>query len=251
MLEPYLRRNREALNRDTVGRARRRYLSPATYVADRVLAPVIRNYARGALIDVGCGDMPYRGLASAQVERYDSLDVECRVSGVTYLGDAQDMRMIDNDTYDTALCLSVLEHLPDPHRAVREMHRVLKEDGLLIVSVPHLSRLHEEPHDYYRFTRHGLREMVEKAGFTVVELVASGGLFAFLGHQFSTVWLCSVWGIPVVREIAFLLNKILCVWPAYFLDRMTDRGKIFALGYVCVARKGDSGSQTGARLSRA
>ncbi len=233
----FLRKNRVALTRDTAGRERRRYLSPATYVGDRVLIPYISQYAQGALLDVGCGDMPYREFAQAYVERYDSLDIERRASGVTYLGDAEDMRMVPDSAYDTAMCLSVLEHLPNPRQALSEMNRVLKEGGRLILSVPHLSRLHEEPHDYHRFTRHGLRVMLEATGFSVVALSPAGGLWAFLGHQVSTVWLCALWGIPVVRDIAFFLNRVFCVWPAYLLDRVTDRNKIFALGYVCVAEK--------------
>jgi SAM-dependent methyltransferase len=135
------------------------------------------------------------------------------------------------------VCLEVLEHVPDPFQAVREIHRILKEGGILIVSVPHLSRLHDEPHDYYRYTRHGLRYLLEQNGFDIQVLEQRGGLFSFLGHQLSTLVLGLVWRIPLLRQMAWFINSWLVVRGADLLDRHLDRSGIFALGYTVVARK--------------
>ena len=117
------------------------------------------------------------------------------------------------------------------------MRRILRPGGTVIVSVPHLSRLHEEPYDFYRFTRYGLRYLFEQHGFEVLEIQKKGGLFSFLGHQVSTLWLGLVWPIPGLRQFAWFLNKWLITWPCYGLDRITDRSGLFALGYVGIARK--------------
>jgi SAM-dependent methyltransferase len=60
----------------------------------------------------------------------------------------------------TMVLCEILEHLPDPARAVAEAHRVLREDGLLVVSVPFRFRLHGFPSDYWRFTSSGLHTLL-------------------------------------------------------------------------------------------
>lgn len=236
-MKEWIRANRKQLEQDILNSARRPFFSPVYYGQYRVTLPLLKQYSHGRLIDLGCGDMPFRGLLSKQIESYESLDFFPRSSQVTYTGDIQQMDMIPSDTYDTAICLEVLEHVADPFLAVREIHRTLKIGGVLIVSVPHLSRLHDEPHDYYRYTQYGLRYLLEQNGFSVQILERRGGLFSFLGHQISTVVLGLVWRTPILRQMAWFLNSWLIVRGAYTLDRLLDRSGIFALGYTAVARK--------------
>jgi SAM-dependent methyltransferase len=236
-MKEWIRANRKRLEQDTLYSSRRPFFSPVYYGQYRVTLPLLKQFAHGRLIDLGCGDMPFRDLLARQIELYESLDLFPRSNQVTYTGDIQHMDMIPSDTYDTAICLEVLEHVADPFLAVREIHRVLKMGGVLIVSVPHLSRLHDEPHDYYRYTRYGLRHLLEQNGFSVEILERRGGLFSFLGHQISTLVLGLVWRIPILKHVAWFLNSWLIVRGAYLLDRCLDRSGIFALGYTAVACK--------------
>ena len=108
-----------------------------------------------------------------------------------------------------------------------------------LLSVPHLSRLHDLPHDYYRYTHIGLRHLLTQAGFEIVELQTKGGLFTFLGHQFSSVILSLAWGLPSLRPLVWSMNKWLVTLACYQLDRLTGNASTFPLGYVVVARKPD------------
>jgi hypothetical protein len=63
------------------------------------------------------------------------------------------------------------------------MARVLKDDGLLILSAPFQFRLHEQPHDYFRYSPHGLRALCDGAGLEIVEVLAQGSLWSVLGHK--------------------------------------------------------------------
>jgi len=56
------------------------------------------------------------------------------------LGDAQNLRFDDN-SFDVAICSEMLEHVPDPHSVIKELHRILKQDGNLVVSIPNESRI--------------------------------------------------------------------------------------------------------------
>ncbi|HUU00843.1 MAG TPA: methyltransferase domain-containing protein [Myxococcota bacterium] len=232
-----LMKNRIRLAEELSEHDQRKMFSPALYSLDRPLMRTIKKYARGNFIDIGCGDMPYRGTIEKQVEQYDSIDRQTRGRLPTYTGDIQDMNMIGDGLYDSAVCLSVLEHVPQPSRALAEIHRILKEDGVVILSVPFLARLHEVPDDYYRFTGYGLRFLLEQAGFDVQQLTPLGGVFSFLGHQISTAVLCSVWHLPVIKQIAFGLNLWLCVKTCSGLDEWLRTSSILPLGYLCVARK--------------
>jgi SAM-dependent methyltransferase len=75
-----------------------------------------------------------------------------------------DLRNIDlpNNSVQTALCLEVLEHVDDPALAVQELHRIMANDGLLMVSVPMNIRIHGSPHDFWRFTPQGLDVLLQR-----------------------------------------------------------------------------------------
>ena len=59
--------------------------------------------------------------------------------------------------FDNVLCISVLEHLIEPQKAIAEMQRVLKKNGKIILSAPFLFPIHDAPDDYWRFTKYGLQ----------------------------------------------------------------------------------------------
>jgi SAM-dependent methyltransferase len=213
------------------------YASPAIYAQYRTVVPLMRRTLTGRLIDIGCGDMPFREYVAAQVTAYDSLDITPHSEDVTFVGDVRDMPMVPSADYDAVVCFEVLEHIADPCQALREIARILKPGGVFIISAPHLSRLHDLPHDYFRFTSYGLRHLLEKAGFEVLEVDESGGIFSFLGHQVSIVLLSLAWPVPGMRQVARFLNRWLVTRLCYQLDRYFRFSGMFAMGYVAVSRK--------------
>ncbi len=234
--------NRRRLESELADSPRRRLFSPVYYGLHETTAPLIDLHARGRFIDLGCGDMPFRNLIEPSATSYDSLDLMPGDDAITYTADIQNMAEIPDASYESALCLEVLEHLPDPFRAAREIMRVLSPGGTLIASVPHLSRIHEAPNDYYRFTEYGFRELLEKAGFQVELMQRRGGLATFLGHQISVVWLGTLWRIPIVAPVAWWLNSWLVTRLCAWIDARAG-GSLFPVGYTALARKpGGSGS---------
>lgn len=231
-----IRNNRKRLEWELRDSPQRRFFSPILYSQYRVTLPLIQRFATGKLIDVGCGAMPYRALIIPLVKRYDTLDLYPQMQ-TTFVGDVHNMPMVSDAVYETVLCLEVLEHLADPPRALKEIHRILKPGGTLILSVPHLSRLHEQPHDYFRFTHYGISALLARSGFECVVIEKRGGLFSFLGHQVATILLGTVWGIPLLKQIVWFLNSWLVTRLCVALDTVMDRDGILAAGYSAVARK--------------
>ena len=214
----------------------RKFLSPFYFNQINITLPLILEHATGNFIDLGCGDMPFRQYYIKKVTSYDTLDSNPRSDQITYVGDIQHMDMIPDNTYDSAICLEVLEHLPEPQKAVNEIFRILKPEGTIIISVPHLSRLHDEPHDYYRYTRYGLRHIFEESKFHIIHLVERGGLFAFLGHQLCLGTIGILGGHKGFREIALIINHILTVLASK-LDKWFNTSILFPMGYALVAKK--------------
>jgi SAM-dependent methyltransferase len=150
--------------------------------------------ARGRLLDVGCGEKPYEEILRPYVESY--VGVEHRgtfAETAAYTGTKKPdayydgTRLpFDDESFETVVSFQVLEHTPDPEGLLHEMTRVLVKGGLAIVTAPFSFRLHEEPHDYFRFTPYGLRVLSERVGLEVEEIRARGSLWSLLGHKLNT-----------------------------------------------------------------
>ncbi len=236
-LKKKLQSNRRKIELDLLSSPKRLYFSPVYYGQYKITLPLAKQYAKGYFLDLGCGDLPFKNELVELVAYYDTLDFFPRTDALTYIEDIQNMTTVPSERYNSAICLEVLEHVPDPFRAVREIYRVLAQESVLIISVPHLSRLHDEPHDYYRYTRYGVRYLLEQAGFKVIHLVERGGLFSFLGHQVSTFILGMIWSVPIIRHIAWFLNAWLVTRLCHQLDQWFPQSGVFALGYTVVASK--------------
>lgn len=130
------------------------------------LAPAV---PAGALLDVGCGTMPYRALFPG-AHPYEGLEIDQdrhRANPrVTHLYDGHTFPLA-NDRYAAILCSQVLEHSFSPERLLAECHRVLRPGGALLLTIPFLWPEHEQPWDSQRFTRFGLHQRLEAAGFQV------------------------------------------------------------------------------------
>ena len=150
--------------------------------------------ARGRLLDVGCGDKPYLDLFTPHVSEYLGVEHEAafrqtassgRARGPDIFYDGKRLPFTDGE-FDTVLSVQTLEHTPEPQALIREMARVLHPDGLLLLSAPFSFRLHEEPHDYFRYSPHGLRALCAEAELVVERCEAMGNLWSLLGHKLNS-----------------------------------------------------------------
>lgn len=151
------------------------------------LAPLWRELTRtlgslqGRVLDVGCGNKPYRGLLGPGVTAYVGLDRE-GTPGADVPGDAHALPFPEK-SFDAAVSFQVLEHLERPAEGVAEMARVVTPGGTVLFTVPGVWPDHEVPHDYWRFTRYGLAALVRAAGLTATEIIPLGGFWSALGQM--------------------------------------------------------------------
>lgn len=137
------------------------------------------------------------------------------------------------ESFDTILCTAALEHLEEPEMALREACRVLKPGGHAIYTIPFFWHLHEEPRDFYRYTKYGIRYLFEKAGFEIVELKPLSGFWITFGSEFNYY---------INRLNRGLLKPIIPFWIAinslvFLLLEKLDSPKQWTRMYLVIARK--------------
>lgn len=122
----------------------------------------------GAVLDVGCGRKPYRSFIPAA--EYVGMEVDTPRTRQSFTADVyyngRDFPFPDA-RFDGVLCSQVFEHVFTPKDFLREIHRVLRPGGCLVLTVPFVWDEHEQPHDFARYSSFGLRAVLEEAGFVV------------------------------------------------------------------------------------
>ena len=192
---------------------------------------------RGRVLDAGSGRGSWRAVICSGGAEYESIDLEPRGGDFpTWIGDVMSMPQVPDSSYDAVVSHQVLEHLPRPWAALAEFHRVLRPGGVLVASVPHLSRRHELPRDYFRFTQEGMASLLGDAGFENIVVQPVGGLLAFLHHQVSCVFPGMVAPLPVVGSILGAANLSIA-YLALSLDQVFDRAALAPTAILVTAQR--------------
>lgn len=131
---------------------------------------LLSNQMMGNVLDVGCGTAPYRDLFA--VQNYVGLDIdspEARARGVADLYYDGRVFPLEAERFGSVLCNQVLEHVFNPDEFLQEIARVLQPHGRLLLTVPFVWDEHEQPWDYARYSSFGLRSVLERNGFKLIE----------------------------------------------------------------------------------
>lgn len=151
---------------------------------------------------------------------------------------------MDDASVNVIICIQVLEHLSNPHQALREMARVLKPGGHVFITTPFSAHEHQIPYDFYRYTRYGLRYLAEQAGLEPVLIEPMGGYFMLLREQICYFHANRFYaGHPVLAALSWPFRQVIKFWNLavmppilYALDKL-DTERIHTMGYTLHAQK--------------
>lgn len=193
---------------------------------------VIQRHARGVLIDLGCGDVPLYLVYRTHVSEIICVDWADSIHANPHVDIEADLNQglpLPDATADTILSTDVLEHIRDPFMFWKEVGRVLKPGGKVILTAPFLYWLHEEPHDYFRYTRHRLKAFCDENGLIVLELFPYGGPLAVI---LDIIGKNLPWFVAAYQSVAKAFYR------SRLGQRIDERNRhSFPIGYVVVAVK--------------
>jgi SAM-dependent methyltransferase len=198
----------------------------------------------GKLLDYGCGAKPYQSLFT--VEKYVGIDTQ--KSGHDHSNEQIDVFFdgqkipLDNSSFDCVFTSEVFEHIFEPDMALKEIHRVLKSKGKLLITTPFCWNEHEVPYDYARYSGFGLKYLLEKNGFKVLQQKKIGHPLSVI-IQLYLIWVESFFHQrgPRGRKILALL----LVFPMNLLHllinkfKSQNRSESLYLSNVVFAEKAD------------
>ena len=195
------------------------------------------HFISGIVLDAGSGD-GNRYKSFFKFEKYLTLDIRPD-SGTDIVGSVENIPF-ETGSIDSIISTQVLEHVKNPAKAVREFYRILKSGGYCLITAPQLNELHEEPHDYFRFTKYGLEEIFSHAGFKIILMERRGGFwvanaqmkvryFIDLFNLNRRLWLAKIF------NLFFLIGGHLSIW----IDKLdkSKANKKHTLGWLIIAQK--------------
>lgn len=219
------------------------YLAP-NWLALKINNQEVANHLqlfRGKVYDLGCGLRPYEPDILKNADQYIGIDWSSTVHELRadIVADLNKPLPVHDGAADTVVSFQVLEHLCEPQNMLNEACRILRPEGRIMLTVPFQWWVHEAPHDFYRYTRHGLEYMFSKAGFTDIEVREATGFWAmwFLKLNYQTAklirgpaplrWLVRGCLLPL-----WLFDQLLAVALDRYWNAPQETG-----GYVVTARK--------------
>ena len=214
---------------------------PDRYLLDKQIKK-FAHYISGRVLDVGAGTIN-RYQKYFKADEYITTDY-LPGPNISIVASADNLPFADGE-FDAVVSTQVFEHLEFPEKAAAEISRVLKIGGHLLVTIPQTNELHEEPHDYFRYTRYGLEALFCHHGFKLIEIDQRGGYYVMM-CQMKTRFLMQRYNLyerPWLGHLMSKMFKIMYLWSDW-RDRRDSRfdNRRHAIGWVAIFEKQDSNS---------
>jgi SAM-dependent methyltransferase len=216
------------------GPVRRYVLHFETAIVDAVQDFSNNLLAGSRVLDAGAGEGQYANFFTKH--RYTGVDLGIGDQAWNYtqlnaIADLLQLPFADR-TFDASLNVVTLEHVREPARVIAELHRTLRDGGRLLMIVPHEWEEHQQPHDYFRYTRYGMRYLLESAGFRDIHVEPVGGFFRLLSRRLFNA--AQFFPGPLVIVGLLIFAPAALLMP---LLEPLDQKKNFTLGFICTAKR--------------
>ena len=194
------------------------------------------KYLNGIVLEIGSGKDYQKNNFKDMCDEWVSFDYNIRSNTIDIQGDGQCLPFKDG-VFDCVVSIDVLEHVPYPEKMIKEIQRVLKKDGILILSTPWFFYLHEEPYNFFHFSKYGLDRLMKDNNLKVISNKPIAGAVSTFGLLL-TILVTKLFSFSKYILFIFLfINKNIQRFFFIPLDNLIDKNKRFAQGHIITAKK--------------
>lgn len=230
----------------------RKFISPfflSRYYLTLHIKELLREFnIKGSILDIGCGNKPFESYFK-DIDKYIGIDFksysknkDMGCNAPDYYFDSNYLKTLDlpfeKESFDNCVSFQVLEHHSNPQKLISEMYRVTKKGGYILLTVPFLGGIHEEPNDFQRFTKYGLIELFKPYKCKILTIKEQGSLFSTISMLLNEY----LNNFASKNKLSYLISVliyppfILFSYLSIFLDIIFKSDKIF-LNYLILVKK--------------
>jgi SAM-dependent methyltransferase len=234
-----------------VNKKLRFYISPfflSRYYITRDIRRFVKKYKfQGTILDFGCGEKPYEYLF--ENPKYSGIDFPEYSANKDFAGEKPDFYFDENyrktlnlpfpdEHFDNAVSFQVLEHHRDPLIMINELARIVKKEGLILLTCPFIGGLHEEPNDFQRLTKYKIRELFEASNCQIITIREQGSFFSSISMLCNEQLnhFASRNGLDYFIAAVLYLPFLIFQYISLIFDVFLRSDKIF-INYIVLAKK--------------
>jgi len=207
--------------------------------------------AGSSILDAGAGEKQFRSFCqhlryfSQDFGQYDGKGDGSALqmgnwdqSDLDYLCDIVDIPVKDGQ-FDSVMCTEVLEHVPDPVRAIEELARIIKPNGYLLLTAPFNSLTHFSPYHFSSgFNRYFYEHHLKRLGFKIIDCTANGNFFEFIAQEIRRVqFIANNYSTPLSRWLIKPITGLMLILLSYLSNHDRGSNELLCFGYQVFAIK--------------
>ncbi|MEO1281321.1 MAG: methyltransferase domain-containing protein [Pseudomonadota bacterium] len=212
-----------------------------SWLQGRKLVPIMERHGaltRGSVLDLGCGASPLRPLFP-NAETYIRMDRLAIDPDVIVIDDPLNLPL-DDASIEVILLSRMLGDIPDQVGLMRELARVMRPDGRILIYEAISYPQHDLPHDYWRVLPAGLGWAASRAGLQLQETEYLGGYFTQIALQlnvFAFGGLARFWALRPLAAGLRAVTNLSCAG----LDAIAPRPELATDYFACVVKQSEHG----------
>lgn len=196
-----------------------------------------RHYYKGRVLDIGGRERGKFEKPKNKVKKWIFVDVEKKHDPDIVL-DVANMHQIKTRSIDVVNAIELFEHVENIEEGLKECYRVLKKNGMMLLSAPFLFPIHADPYDFQRWTSEKWKRTLKKLNFKVEKLISMGSFFTVMMDMKKTLISQLPYGIRHLCRLVYPLMDLIVKMDNLKIVTKNERLNKYTTGYFMMLTKG-------------